>query len=169
MSTLLARFAGRLYVQLSPERLTVRNPKSGQTISEVPEAAIGGPAGRPAQLLATGSAARAAAAAAPGVTLANPFAHPRSLLSDFTTAQAVLKSFVRRAAGKSAWMQAAPIIVMHPLGEHAGGLTQIELRALRELAFGAGASEVILWQGPELGDEQLLSLQLPAEGQRLDG
>jgi len=29
-----------LYVQISPERLTVRNPKTGVTISEVPEIAI---------------------------------------------------------------------------------------------------------------------------------
>lgn len=29
-----------LYIQISPERLTIRNPKTGASISEVPEMAI---------------------------------------------------------------------------------------------------------------------------------
>ena len=38
-----------------------------------------------------------------------------------------------------------------------GGFTQIELAALRELGVGAGAYWVIVWQGRELADEEMLA------------
>ena len=48
---------------------------------------------------------------------------------------------------------------MHPLGTPAGGFTQIERRALRELALGAGASTVFLKEGEPLTDEELLQIK----------
>jgi len=94
------------------------------------------------------------------------FAHPRSLVSDFTVAEQVLKAYFRRVRGKSL-LQPNPLVIVHPLGEHEGGLTQVELRALRELAFGAGASEARIWQGPQLTDEQVLANEYPATGRML--
>lgn len=87
-------------------------------------------------------------------------------MSDFTVAEQVLKAFFRRVRGESL-LQTSPIVVVHPLGEHKGGLTQVELRALRELALGAVASEARVWQGPQLTDEQVLSGKHPATGRML--
>ena len=51
-------------------------------------------------------------------------------------------------------------IVLHPRVAPEGGFTQIELRALHELGMGAGAYRVIVWQGRDLADEELLAGQI---------
>lgn len=163
---MLAQFFKQfLYIQLSPERITVRDPKTEQVVSEVPEVAIQHPSSGKAKILAVGSAARQAASQ-PDTQVLNPFAHPRSLVSDFTVAEQVLKAFVSRVRG-SAFFQPQPIVIVHPLGHHEGGLTQVEIRALRELALGSGASEAHVWQGPHLTNEQVLSGDYPTTGTML--
>ena len=61
----------------------------------------------------------------------------------------------------------SPRVVLHPLGDPEGGFTRIEVRALHEMALGAGAAEVRLWQGRALSDEELLSGTFPADGNLL--
>ena len=93
---LKALFKPRLYIQLSPERILVRDPNSGNEVNDVPEIAVQRPAGGKATVLAIGREARNAAVQ-PDTTVHNPFAHPRSLVSDFTLAEMLLKAFVRQA------------------------------------------------------------------------
>ncbi|MFM2450641.1 MAG: hypothetical protein RIS44_3091 [Pseudomonadota bacterium] len=159
-------FSRYLYIQLSPEQLTVRDPSTKVVVSERPEVAISSPPQEKAKVLAVGTEARSYASTAHTVVV-NPFAHPRSLLSDFTVAELVLKTFVKRVLRKSFW-QPSPVLVMHPMVNVEGGLTQVEIRCLRELAFTAGASRALIWQGQNLTDEQLLAEQFPANGQRID-
>ena len=160
---MLNLFTSVLYVQLSPDRLTVRNPKTGASISEVPEVAITH-SPKP-QVLGVGNEARTHSSAA-GVEIVNPFAHPRSMVSDFTVGELTLKAFMRRVQGSSLF-RPAPRVVMHLLGEPAGGFTQVEIRAFHEMALGAGASKATVWQGRALGDHELLSGQFPSGGQVL--
>jgi len=148
-----------LYVRISPDCLAITNVKSGESLSEVPELAI---TRNPERVLAAGSAARSAAAQS-GAVLVNPFAHPRSLVSDFTSAEQLLKLFVRRLYGK-AWFSPSPRVVIHPLGEPEGGFTQVERRAFRELALGMGAAEVVVWTGRELTNPELKEGAFPAGG-----
>lgn len=150
----------RIYVRISPERLVVRNAKSGQEISDVPEVALSGPP-KP-RILGVGAQARVSAAGT-DAQIVNPFAHPRSLVSDFTVAEQLLKAFLRRLQGHSL-LAVAPVVVMHPLGIPAGGFTQVENRAFREMALGAGAADVVVWTGRTLTDQELLSGQWPAHG-----
>ena len=145
-----------IYVQISAERLTLKNVRSGQVISEVPEVAISAPP-KP-KILGVGSQARLAASSQQAQVV-NPFGHPRSLVSDFTVGEQLLKEFVRRLNGNS-FLALAPVIVMHPLGSPAGGFTQVENRAFREMAFAAGASEVTVWNGRSLTDQEVLSHRL---------
>jgi rod shape-determining protein MreB len=159
--SLLSAFAPLLYVQISPERLTVRDVKAGETLSEPPELAIG----PKASVVGVGAEARTRADAS--VQVVNPFAHPRTLVSDFTSGEQLLRAFLRRLLPRSAF-GISPRVVMHPLGEPAGGFTQIEIRALREMALGAGASEVLMWQGRPLTDQELLAGQFPAGGRVLE-
>lgn len=151
-----------LYVQVSPERLTVRNARSGKVISEVPEMATS--SGTKKKILAVGAEARLAASTQ-AAEIVNPFRHPRTLLGDFTVGEQLLKAFVRRLQGTKP-LALAPLIVMHPLGSPEGGFTQVERRAFREMAFGAGASEVVLWVGRELSDSELLSQHVLQSGER---
>ena len=148
---MLRFFIPVMYVRISPERLVVTNVKSGESVSEVPELAI---ASNPEQILAAGSAARSVAASS-AAAVVNPFAHPRSLVSDFTSAEQLLKLFVRRLYGKS-WLSPSPRAVIHPLGEPAGGFTQVELRAFHEMARSAGAAQVVVWTGRELTNEEVM-------------
>ena len=142
-----------IYVQISAELLTVKHVRSGRVISEVPEVAIGAPPN--SKLLGVGSQARVAASGT-DARVVNPFGHPRTLVSDFTVAQLLVKEFIRRLNGKS-FMALAPIIVIHPLGSPEGGFTQVENRAFHEMALGAGASKVTVWNGRSLTDQEVLS------------
>ena len=151
------------YIQVSPELLTVRDAKTGVAISEAPEIAIAhDPKPR---IVGFGKEARLHGSA-PSVKIINPFGHPRSLASDFTDGEQLLKAFVRRLRGNSIFA-VSPRVVMHLMGEPSGGFTQIEVRAFREMAMGAGASKVVVWQGRELSDQELLSGEFPSGEQVL--
>ena len=149
-----------VYIQISPDRLTLKNLKTGESIAEIPELAISAPPKR--RILAVGPQARVAAASEPAEVI-NPFAHPRSLVSDFTVAEQLIKHQLRRVLGNSL-LSIAPSVVMHPLGTPAGGFTQVERRAFREMAIGAGASEVFVWTGRPLTDQEAQSRQPPPSG-----
>lgn len=165
MPKLLDFFSHPLYLRLSPDRLTIRNVRTGAFISEVPEIAIlRGP--KKAQILGVGAEA-SLHRATPSVEVLNPFAHPRTMVGDFTAGEQLVKAFIRKLTGSS-WLAAAPRVLFHPLGDPAGGFTQVEIRAFREMALGAGASDVLMWQGPELTDEQVRSNRLPSTGRLLD-
>lgn len=161
--TLFSSLIPTIYVQVSPERLIVRNAKTGKTISEVPEIAI---EHHPKQkIVGIGNEAHAYKST-PSVKVSNPFAHPRTLLSDFTSGEQLLKAFLRRLQGNSIFA-VSPRVVIHPMGDPLGGFTQIEIRALHEMAMGAGASQVVVWQGRGLSDQELLSRKFPGTGQVL--
>jgi rod shape-determining protein MreB len=157
-------FKPPLYIRLSPVRLTVRNARTGGFISEPPEIAVS--RGPKEKILGVGNEA-ALHRSSKSAEVFNPFAHPRSMMSDFTAGQAVIKAFVRKLR-KSGPFAPAPRVVFHPQGDPAGGFTQVEIRAFREMALGAGASEVIVWQGQDLTDEQVLSRHYPPTGRVLD-
>jgi len=131
-----------LYIQITPDRVVIRNLRTNTTLSEVAEIALGQQGGKP-RVLAVGAQAGMAAAEAPCARLVRPFAHPRSLVSDFFSAELLLKAMVRQSVGKG-FLAVSPAAVMHPMGSLEGGFTAVELRAFRELALGAGAFRVQL-------------------------
>ena len=159
--TFLRRFQPIVYVRLAPEQLSVREVRSGRTITEPPLAAIS--RGPKKELLGVGEAARAAAATR-GADLVNPFAHPRTLISDFTVGEQVLKGFVKKLfAGRP--FAASPVMILHPKIDPEGGFTEIERRALREMGLGAGAAEVYLClEKRDLADSELLELRSDSAG-----
>lgn len=152
-----------IYVQISPERLSVRNVKTGESISEVPEMAIS--QGSKKAIVAVGAQARVAGNENSALVV-NPFSHPRSLVSDFTVGEQLLKAFVRRLK-TSPFPFTSLTMVLHPLGEPAGGYTQVEIRAFHEMGIGAGASQVIVWNGRVLMDQEIISKQFPQNGRVL--
>ena len=157
-----------LYIQVTPERVAIRNLRTGASLSEVAELALGHPqAGKP-RVLAVGTQAQMAAAAEPGARLIRPFAHPRTLVSDFISAELLLRNLVKQSLGKRL-LAISPMVVMHPMGSPEGGFTAVERRAFRELALGAGALEVQVWTGRPLTDDELRSRRFPADGGQVDG
>jgi rod shape-determining protein MreB and related proteins len=153
-----------LYIQISPERVTVRNPKTSEQVSEIPELAItDNPKFR---VVGVGGEARSKLAQ-PNVRVVNPFAHPRSLVSDFTAAEQLIKAFMAKML-RQRLFSVSPKVVLHPLGDPAGGFTQVEIRAFQEMALGAGARAATVWQGRPLTDQELLLGQFPATGKVLN-
>lgn len=157
-------FAAPLYVRLSPFKLSVRNVKTGLSITEIPEIALSrGPNPR---ILDIGDKAALHKSSKTAVVV-NPFAHPRTLIGDFTAGQNILKAFVKRLNKRSRF-RLAHRVILHLPGDPAGGYTQLEIRAMRELGLSTGASSVVIWQGPELTNEQILSRRYPTTGQLLE-
>ena len=151
---MLSFFSPLVYIQISPNLLTLKNLKTGLEISEVAEIALSLPP-KPKVILGAGAQARLTSASEPA-QLIQPFAHPRSLVSDFASAEALIRIQLQRVLGKG-WLRVAPSVVMHPLGNPDGGFTQVELRAFREMALGAGASTARVWTGRPLANHELLS------------
>lgn len=151
-----------VYIQVSPGLLTVRSVKTGAVVSEVPELVVAhGP--KPKHVAAGAEARRQGGGASQVV---NPFAHPRSLVSDFAAGEQLLKAFLNRVCKRSL-LAASPRVVLHLLGDPAGGFTEVEIRAFQEMALGAGAFKVAIWQGRALTDRELLSGQFPHDGRVL--
>jgi rod shape-determining protein MreB len=150
-----------IYIQISPHRITLRNVQSGETATSSPEIAI--EKGRTPKVVAVGAKARKQESRT--VQVLNPFAHPRTLLADFGAAQMLLRAMLPQVAGRTLF--GGPRLVLHLQDDPAGGFTQLEIRGFQELALGAGASEAVVWQGPNLTDEQLQGTQFPKEGRVL--
>jgi rod shape-determining protein MreB len=150
-----------IYVQVSPHRLTLRNAKTGESVTTSPDIAIA--KGRRPRVVAVGAKARNEESRT--VQVLNPFAHPRTLLADFGAAQQLLRALLPQVRGRSLF--GGPRLVMHLQDDPAGGFTQLEIRGFQELAIGAGASRAVVWHGPNLTDEQLLAGQFPKEGRVL--
>src|SRR5262249_2735858 len=145
---LIDYFNQLLYVSIHPDLLLVKDVVSGHVINEVPEIAISN--GEKERVLETGKRAKQVAAEQSALLL-NPFKHPRCLLSDFTVAEVVIREFVRKLhKGGNRLFLPNPNVIMHPRPNPEGGFTQIELRALRELAIGAaGARKIGIWLGED--------------------
>lgn len=88
-----------------------------------------------------------------------PFEHPRVLIEDFAGAEKLVQHAIRKLYGKGP-LSPAPIVVVHPDFELDGGLTQIEARALLEMAEGAGARKAYVHYGRQLTDQEIASLSV---------
>lgn len=86
-----------------------------------------------------------------------PFTTNRLLVGNFTNAERLLTEAVKKLY-KGKWFKPAPFIVIHPLSMADGGLSEVEERAIHELAASAGASKVRVWVGKELTDEEVVNL-----------
>ena len=155
------------YIRVSPQRISIRNARTGESFSDSPEVALV----RKLQhrIVALGADV-ALARLQPDVEVVNPFGHPRTLMSDFTTGQQVLKLFVKKLYGHQwwRWFLPAPRALLHLQGNSEGGYTQVEVRAFHEMCLGAGAGSVTLWEGPELSDTQVLSRDYSPGGKVLE-
>jgi len=139
---------GPFYVRISKQRLTVRDASGDGYFDDVP--LVGLSETDPPKIEAVGASATALKRSV------NPFSHPRVLVSDYLIAERLLQ-YAFKIVSKISWIRAAPIAVMHVTENLEGGLTDIERRVLRELAEGAGARRVYIWEGRELTDEELRS------------
>lgn len=149
LQSLSARLSGGpYYVRKSRQRLKVRDASSDRFFDDEP--LVGLSESDPPKIEAIGANARALK------RFTNPFAHPRVLVSNYAVAEKLLQHAFRLVS-KGFWLRAAPVAVMHVTEDLEGGLTDVERRALRDLAAGAGARMAYVWEGRELTNEELRS------------
>lgn len=141
-----------MYVRIWKNRISVRDVRTGEQFNDEPLIAFEN--GPRKKVVAVGREARREATSRADLNIGNGFDHPRSILGDFVLAEKAL----RHAFGqlyKERYFQPSPVVVMHPIEKLDGGLTDIERRALLELAEGAGARKAYVWTGRELTDGEL--------------
>lgn len=153
-----------LYVQISEDRLKILNIHSRKRYDEKPLLAI--EVKEPKTVVAAGNAAELLRNK-PNVSVLNPFAHPRTLISNFQVAEKLLQhAFKLVLTGRL--IQPAPKVVLHPLSKLEGGITEIETKAFMELSYSAGAQITVVYNGPVLSGSRLDFDQIQAShGERI--
>lgn len=102
----------------------------------------GGGYGNKKSVLAVGSAAKQMLGRTPGnISAIRPMKD--GVIADFTVTEQMLKHFIKKAHASTLFTPNPRIIICVP-----GGATQVERRAIRESALGAGASQVYLIDEP---------------------
>jgi hypothetical protein len=157
---LFKSFNSILYLQLQPDRLTVRYLRWGKEsveFSDVPLVAVVDYPKQGPQVVAVGSAVKTYPRnLGPGEKLwiNNAFGHPRTILDDVDGAVVVVKHFLRQVHFGRRLI--SPSCVVQVLGNWDGGLTKIEKRGLSELGLALGTSQIVLLNQPDrLTDDQL--------------
>ncbi|NQY38078.1 MAG: rod shape-determining protein [Alteromonadaceae bacterium] len=149
---ILNKFSHVIYVQIWENRIRVVDTKTGNTFDEKPFVLIRQKAKGEKVIKAIGK--DAVYATSSNEESINPFSHPRFLLSNFFVAEKLLQHAVYKLLGKFS-IKPAPSIVMHPMEKLEGGLSQIETRAFKELALGAGAYNVVVYSGETLSNHEV--------------
>jgi rod shape-determining protein MreB len=91
------------------------------------------------------------------VRTVEPFEHPRIVMSDFACASKLFQYGLHQLT-RFKWITPSPILIIQPLMELAGGLSEIENRALLELGESAGARETLIHCGKKLSDQEVVAL-----------
>ena len=151
-----------IYIQIAPQQVQLRVPQTGAWLSESADIALTHTAQGHRVIAAVGTAARQLQTSA-NVQLLQPFAHPRSIISDVEVAEALLRHTIRQVL-QMRWIMWAPTVVIHPLGLPEGGWTAVEMRALHAMAIGAGARKAYVWTGQPLPDQAILAAPRPFMG-----
>ena len=147
------------YLRFTADRLAVRFVGSGREYGDIPEVALDD-RGR---IVAIGSGARVAFRDSErAVSLQTPFAD--SGIVDVDLAAIIVQRFaaevgLSRIRFNTLAASVGPSMIIHPMGEWADDLTDRDAAALREVGKRAGASEVRLWTGSALSDDQIDSFE----------
>lgn len=152
------------YIQLDREWIKIRDVLGKREIKDAPLMAISREC-NPRTIVAVG-ANSVEASDKSGALLVKPLSHPRSLLSDFSSTEHLLKYFVKQLYSGSL-LKPSPVVIIHPIPTFEGNYTQIEVRALKELGFAVGASKVHIWAGRTLTDEEAAEEDFPKTGGEL--
>ena len=149
---LINKFGTTVYAQIWENRLKLTDIATGKVFEEKPLVAIESDDKGGLTVISVGVAA--AAEVGNSVRVTNPFSHPRVLFSDFFVGEKLLEYGLQQLLGNRLF-RPAPAVLLHPMEKTEGGLTMIEIRAFRELAIGAGASDVVVYQGQILSADEI--------------
>ncbi|MCK5725656.1 MAG: rod shape-determining protein [Thiotrichaceae bacterium] len=142
---ILDKFGTVLYVQIWEKRIKVTDITTKKIFDEKALVAVKNENGKKS-IEAVGN--NATLVSNVNTSVSEPFSHERLLLSNFTLAEILLRYILNTLVKRKIFV--SPKVVIHPMEKIEGGLGQIEIRAFRELAIGAGARDAKVHQGREL-------------------
>lgn len=140
------KYSSTFYVQIWERKIKVTDIASKKVFEDKPLIAISNNNGSK-QVEAFGNSATLIKGK--NIEVINPFSHERSLLSNFEIGEKLLQIIFKKLSPNRIFV-IRPNAVMHPMEKLEGGLTEIEVNALKDLAQGAGARNVTVYQGSEL-------------------
>ncbi len=161
---LIKKLSSSLYVQIWEERIKVTDIVNGHIYDEKPLVAL--ETTKKGQLKVVAIDNSASLISDSNIEIINPFSHPRVLFADFTVGEKLLQYIFRELSGNK-YLNPSPEVIIHPMEKTEGGLTMIELRAFKEVAFGAGARDVVVYQGEELSITSINFNDLAAKNNEL--
>ena len=139
---------GPYYVRINRSRLNMRDLVSGESFEVLAKMGLDSAH----RIVAVGDMTGANIE-----RILQPFDHPRVVIADGLVASKLLQYGIQRMA-RSKWISPAPILVIQPDLELAGGLSEIEKRALLELGERAGARKTYVHYGNLLSDQEVMAL-----------
>jgi len=145
IKNILDRFGTVLYVQIWEKRVKVTDITTKIVFDEKALVAVKNENGKKS-IEAVGN--NVTVVSNGNISVSEPFSHERLLLSNFTLAEILLQYIFNTLIKRKIFV--GPKVVIHPMEKTEGGLGQIEIRAFRDLAIGAGARDVKIHQGKEL-------------------
>jgi len=151
-------FKNTVYIRFKSDWMSARLVEKNRIYEDKPILAIR-KNGKKHRVISIGSNAEIEYIKDNTLILCNGFEHPRSCIKDIEIAAATIRHCIRKLYTRLMFIR--PVIVLHPLKKVESGLTQIEVRALKELGDSSGARETYVWVGRELRDEELLNLEFP--------
>jgi rod shape-determining protein MreB and related proteins len=140
-----------LYIQIWENRIKVTNISSGKVYDEKPLIAIQKNNKGEEVVVGVGNSVELIDSESQTIII-NPFSHSRTLLSNFVLAEKILQYIFEKLL-KQQFLLLSPLAVVHPMEKIDDGITQVEFRAFKELALGAGARESVVCEGSELSIE----------------
>jgi rod shape-determining protein MreB and related proteins len=91
------------------------------------------------------------------VRTVEPFEHARIVIADFACASKLLQYGLQQLS-RFKWISPSPILIIHPLMELSGDLSETENRALLELGESAGGRKTLIHCGKVLSDQEVVAL-----------
>lgn len=147
LSWIRQKLAPTLYIQIWENKIKVTDITTRQVYEDLPLVAIQTFTNGVKKATAFGKDAKSSVAI--NTVKVNPFSHPRVLFSDFYVGEKLLEHAFSTFA-KYRFLRVRPRTVIQPMEKIEGGLTMIEVRAFREVVFGAGSIENKVYTGQPL-------------------
>lgn len=158
-------FINTYYIRVDADRLRI--DALGQRPGFDDAASLAHEIRGPQRIVAVGRAAEALSDT-PGIVVVRPFAHPRVAVDRYRAAERLMQYGMRSLQKSGGWRLLRPIAqaILHPLRPFPGGLSDVERRALIELAENAGARRVAIHEGRELSESEVSTYVFPVESHR---
>jgi hypothetical protein len=97
------------------------------------------------------------------VRTAEPFERPRIVILDLACASKLFQYGLQQLS-RFKWITPSPNLIIQPVVELTGGLSEIENRALLELGESAGARKTLIHTGDTLSDQEVIALSQGRDG-----